>query len=227
MRKYLLICGMFAAIVYTGTVILGGLLRPGYNHAAEAISELVAAGAPNRTLLSSLFLLYNVLLSFFGVGLFLKARSQQRGRVSGLLGSLALTLLVGMAGILMELFFPQDPGGLPTTTAGTIHFVLAGIASLGTMVAISALGLCFRNFPELKGYVKYSFLTVAIIFVSGGWTAAALANNHPLFGVSERITIGAFILWLFIISLKIFKPETGKISSGQDLLSGTVPGEGM
>lgn len=207
MKRFLLISGMLAAIIYVGTVILGGLLRPGYSHVAEAISELVAAGAPNRTLLSSLFLLYNALLSFFGVGLFLKARSQLRGRVSGLLGSLALALLVGLAGVLMELFFPQDPGGLPTTAAGTVHIALAGIASLGTMVAVLALGLWFRNFPDLKSYVTYSLITVALIFVSGGLTVAALATNHPLFGVSERITIGAFTLWLFIISLKIYRLE--------------------
>ena len=48
-----------------GTVILGGLLRPGYSHISMAISELVADGAPNRTLLSSSFLLYNLLANCF------------------------------------------------------------------------------------------------------------------------------------------------------------------
>jgi hypothetical protein len=102
MKKPLMICGMLAAVIYVGTVILGGFLRSDYSHMAEAISELVAVGAANRPLLS------------------------------------------------------QDPGGLPTTTAGTMHIVLAGIASLGTMVAILALGLWFRNFRGLRGYVMKS-----------------------------------------------------------------------
>ena len=59
MKKLLMLCGISAAIIYVGTVILGGLLRPGYSHISMAISELVADGAPNRSLLSSLFLLYN------------------------------------------------------------------------------------------------------------------------------------------------------------------------
>lgn len=208
MKKFLMMSGMLAAVVYVGTVILGGILRPGYSHMAEAISELVAVDAPNRPLLSSLFLLYNALVAFFGLGLFLKARSELRGRVSGLIGSLALAVPVGISGLLMELFFPQDPGGLPTTTAGTVHIVLAGIASAGTMVAIAALGLWFRNLPALKGYVTYSFITVALVFASGALTAAALASNHPLFGVSERITIGAFILWLFIVGLQMYRRES-------------------
>ena len=194
-------------MLYIGTVILGGLLRPGYSHLFEAISELVADGAPNRSLLSSFFLVYNTLLSIFGIGLFLKVRDQSRGRISGSVGSLALTLLVGMAGILMELVFPQDPGGLPTTFAGTMHIVMASVASLGTMIALLMLGLWFRNMAELKGYSTYSLVSVAVIFVSGGLTAAAMANSYPLFGLLERITIGTFIVWLFITGLKMFQLE--------------------
>ena len=60
-RKYLLVCGVVAPLVYIGTVILGGLLRPGYSHVAQAISELMAAGAPNKLLLDTLFTLYDIL----------------------------------------------------------------------------------------------------------------------------------------------------------------------
>src|SRR6185295_5575008 len=102
MKKLLMLCGVSAAVIYIGTVILGGVLRPGYSHVSMAISELVADGAPNRTLLSSLFLLYNLLVSIFGIGLLLKANSQPKGGVSGIIGSLAL-VAVGVAGLLMEL----------------------------------------------------------------------------------------------------------------------------
>jgi hypothetical protein len=153
-----------------------------------------------------LFLLYNVLASAFGIGIFLKAKSQSHSQLSGIIGSLAL-FLVGTAGILMELAFPQEPGGTATTFAGTMHFVMAGIASLGTMVAILLLAFWFRNFPDLKGYVAYSWISVTIIFISGGLTAAALASHHPLFGLIERITILTFILWMFVIGQKMVELE--------------------
>jgi hypothetical protein len=173
-----------------------------------AISELVADGAPNRSLLSSLFLLYNALLTVFGMGLFLKVSSPPRKKISGCVGSLAL-VIVGIAGILMELVFAQEPGGTATTFAGTMHFVMAGIASLGTMVAVLAIGLWFRNIPEMKNYVFYSILSVTVIFVSGGLTGAAMANHSPLFGLIERITILTFTLWMFVIGLKMFRLEEG------------------
>jgi uncharacterized protein DUF998 len=206
MKKLLMLCGCSAAVIYVGTVILGGLLRPGYSHISMAISELVAEGAPNRSLLSSLFLLYNALLTIFGIGLFLKVNSQSGRKRSGIIGSLAL-ILVGMAGILMELVFAQEPGGTATTFTGTMHFVMAGIASLGTMVAVLGIGLWFRNIPELKSYFLYSIISVAIIFVSGGSSVPAMANHSPLFGLIERATILTFTLWMFVIGLKMFQLE--------------------
>jgi hypothetical protein len=214
MRKLLLLCGMSAAVIYVGTVILGGLLRPGYSHIAEAISELVAAGAPNRSLLSSLFLLYNLLASAFGVGIFLTVNSYSRGRVSGIIGSLTL-VLVGIAGILMELAFPQEPGGTAATFSGTMHFVMAGIASLGTMLTILMLAFWFRRVPNMTGYVAYSLISVALVSTSGGLTAAAMAIHHPLFGLVERITIFAFTLWLFVIGRKMLQLQAEPLVGSQ------------
>lgn len=221
MKKLLMLCGVFAALVYAGTVFLGGLLRPGYSHISMAISELVAEGAPNRALLSSLFLVYNVLLTLFGIGLFLQAGRSTRGRVSGLSGSVAL-ILVGLAGVLMELAFPQEPGGTATTFAGTMHFVMAGVASLGTMVAILMLAFWLRNLPDLKGYVAYSFVSVVIVFLSGGMTAAAMANQSPFFGVLERVTILTFVVWVFSIGRKMVQLEDDTTLQAQFEIAGST-----
>lgn len=225
MKKLLMLCGVFAAVIYVGTVILGGLLRPGYSHISMAISELVANGAPNRALLSSLFLLYNALLSIFGIGLFLKANKQSGGRISGFVGSLAL-VLVGVAGILMELAFAQEPGGTATTFTGIMHFVMAGIASLGSMVALLGIGLWFRNIPEMKSYVLYSIISVAVIFISGGSSVPAMANHSPLFGLIERITIFTFTLWMFVIGLQMFQLENATSDQTQfELIPSTSKGK--
>jgi len=222
MKKLLLLSGMSAAMVYVGSVILGGVIRPGYSHMSEAISELVADGAPNRFLLSSLFLIYNLLLVAFGIGLFLGVKDRSRGRRSGFIGSLAL-MLVGLAGVSMELAFPQDPGGTPATFAGTMHLVMAGVASLGTMVAIVFLAFWFRNFSALKHYVTYSLISVTIIFISGGLSVAAMANYHPLFGLIERVTIGTFILWLFVISRRMLQIEDAFLRQMHLAMVGSAP----
>jgi hypothetical protein len=203
-RRYLLICGLLAPLVYVGAVILGGLLRPGYSHVAHAISELIAAGAPNTMLLNPLFTLYDILLAAFGVGLLLTVRAhpEQRATRSSVWGALVL-IVAGMLGVLMNLFFPQDPGGPPVTITGTVHVVLAGVLSLGTMLAMLWTGLWLRHISGLRAYWNYSLTSLLLVFVFGGLGAAAIATHSPYLGLVERLTIGAFLQWVFVIALKL------------------------
>jgi hypothetical protein len=203
-RKYLLACGMLAALIYVGTVILGGLLRPSYSHVAHAISELIAAGAPNTALLNPLFTLYDILLAAFGAGMLLtiKVSPEQNGTRSGVWGALALSV-AGMLGVLMNLFFPQDPGGPPVTVTGRVHVVLAAVLSLGTMLAMLCTGLWLRHISGLHAYWIYSLTSLLLVFVFGGLGAAAIATHSPYLGLVERVTIGGFLQWVFVIALKL------------------------
>ena len=59
---------------------------------------------------------------------------------------------------------------------------------------------------------------LALIFVSGGLGAAAIATSSSYLGLVERVTIGAFIQWVFVIALKLSVP------SAATYLSGAQPG---
>jgi hypothetical membrane protein len=212
-NKILMLCGILAPIVYVIAVILGGLLRPGYSHLSEAVSELIATGAPNKSFLDPLFALYNLLTLAFGIGLFLSVRSddQIRGKTAGILGSLFL-IAEGIFG-LITVFFAQDPGGVPTTFTGTMHIVLAGLSSLTSMLSILLMGFWFRNIPRLHRFSPYSFISVAVVFLSGGLGAASIAMKSPVLGLLERITIGGFLQWLLIIASKMYTSENANASS--------------
>lgn len=210
MKKLLVLSGTLAPVVYVGTVILGGILRPEYSHVGQAISELVAAGAPNKPLLSALFIVYNTLCGAFGIGLLLHVRRSSAPKTSGTIGAVSL-IAVGFTGLLLELFFPQDPGGPAVTLAGTMHIILAGVAALGSMAAIAATGLWFRNAKATRYYTVYSLVTCAVVFISGGSTPI-LGLANPYFGVLERVTIGSFILWLFVTAAMMSSPEVTSAS---------------
>jgi hypothetical protein len=75
------------------------------------------------------------------------------------------------------------------------------------MVALLGIGLWFRNIPEMKSYILYSIISVAIIFVSGGSSVPAMASHSPFFGLIERVTILTFTLWMFLVGLKMFQLE--------------------
>ncbi len=54
LRKTFLYCGLVAPILYVITAIVGATLRNDYSHIANAISELISNGAPNKAVLATL-----------------------------------------------------------------------------------------------------------------------------------------------------------------------------
>jgi hypothetical protein len=106
-----------------------------------------------------------------------------------------------MLGVLMNRFFPQDSGGPPVMVSGTVHGVLAGVLSLGTMLAMLCTGLWLRHISGLHAYRIYSLTSLHLVFVFGG--LGAIATHSPYLGLVERVTIGAFLQWFFVIALKL------------------------
>lgn len=201
-NKSLLYAGVAAPVLYVSTVFLGGLLRPGYSHIANAVSELTAAGAPNKALLDPLFILYNLVVVAFGVGIGLVARVDARGRKAATSASVSL-IVIGALGVLLQLFFPQDPGGPAVTFAGTMHLVVSGITALGTMLAILCAALWFRARSDLRPFTPHSIITLIVVFVAGLAAAGAASSGSPIMGMIERVPILAFQQWLFVAGLAL------------------------
>lgn len=204
--KSLMLAGILAPLVYVGTVILGGLLRPNYSHIAQPVSDLVASGAPNKSLLDPLFGLYNLLTIGFGIGLWRRVRAERdSGRQTiGMIGAVML-LLEGLFGII-TLFFPEDAGSIAEATSiGKLHIVFAGLSSLTTMLTMLLMGFWFRSVARLRGSGVYSFISLLVVFVSGGMAAAGVATHSPIGGLLERLTIGGFMQWTFVIALRLYR----------------------
>jgi hypothetical protein len=211
-NKVLMLCGMLAPVVYVGTVTLGGILWPGYSHVSQAVSDLIATGAPNKALLDPLFALYNLLAIAFAIGLFQRIRADDppRGTMVATVGALVL-VAQGLFG-LVTLFFPEPRGGMdaPISSTGMMHIVFAGLSALTTMLAILLMAFWFRNIPNQRGYSLYSFISVGVVFVSGGLAAASIASQSSAGGLFERITIGGFLQWLFVLALMMYRSEVAE-----------------
>ena len=67
-RKTLLVCGILSSLLYVATDVLGGMRYPGYSFTSQAVSELMAIGAPSEAFVDPLFIAYGVLVLAFGVG---------------------------------------------------------------------------------------------------------------------------------------------------------------
>jgi hypothetical protein len=201
-----ILAGILAPIVYAATVILGKVLRRGYSHISNFVSELIISGAPNKRLLDPLFALYNLLTAAFAWGIlaWVGANSLSAGALAS--GTWAGIVLLAEAVFgFVTVFFPQDPRGRSMTITGKMHILLAGLSSLATMAAMALLALCLGLQPGLGSLSLYSWISLAIVFLSGGMTAAMTAKNSPLLGLLERITIGGFLQWMLVIAIWLFQ----------------------
>ena len=203
LRKILIYCGIAAPILYVITAIVGAAVRNDYSHIVNAISELISNGAPNKAILDIVFNIYNALLLAFAIGAFYALKN------SPSFCRIAMGLLIGIQILSFSWgFFPMDPMGSQATFTGTMHNVLGGIVALATIIMPLLMGLGLRQMDGFQGYVKYSFISSAIIFVSGLTGVILAGQGIHLFGLFERITIGTYDLWLFVTALNLLKTET-------------------
>ena len=194
--------GVIAPLFYIVPTIVGGLLRPGYSHLSNSVSDLLASGAPNRINLMIPFTVYPILLSVFGFGLFAVLRSKPAPLSSqtGLIGFILIGASMGILGILTMTVFPQDPHGSPMTTPGLLHLILVGIQAISAMAAILLIGFWFRT-NGFSGYFMYSIVSFAVLLVTGIISMIGVTQGSQLIGLFERLNVGAIVQWLVVIGI--------------------------
>jgi hypothetical protein len=203
-RRVLFCFGIAAPLLYVLAVVLGGALRSDYNHLSMAVSELIEAASPNLLLLVILFSVYNVLL----IGFAWAEGMSLRGEGAGLAVAGCVTLgVVGLLGLAVTIFFPMDPRGAPATIQGTLHLILSGLLSLGTILLVLFIGFGLRL---RGGFWIYCLVSVAAVIGTGAYAAVSAAQGSPLLGLAERLTIGSFLQWVFVFALKLVREDMGR-----------------
>lgn len=207
MKRFFPVFGILSSICYIGAVIVGGFLLEGYSHIYNTISELTVSGAPALPGVQILFAAYNLSLILFGIGLFRYSIAFNGAKIRIVSCMLAV---IGLLGIGMY-FFPQDPRNIDMTFGGRVHIALAGMTSVLTMVSILLAGMSFKGHPRFGRLGIYSYGTLAVLFVTGGLAAVSVARDSAIGGLFERLTIGAFIQWVMVISLWLLQKKEDMI----------------
>ena len=169
-RKVLLVGGVLSSLLYViGIDVIAALRYPDYhNYADQMVSELLAAGAPTRTLMVWLFLPYNFLVFALAVGVWGSAGRHRATRFTA--ATLAGYGAVSTAGLLL---FPMDVRGTVDSQRDTPHIVATILMSF-FIVATMAFGA----FAHGMRFRLYSFATMATVVVFGAW-AGFLARPMP------------------------------------------------
>ena len=197
-RNLLYICGMLIPFIYIFMYLLGGALRPGYNHVSDSVSELLTPGAPNKPFLFFIQIIYALLYVLFGLGVFLFIRSSPEDALIGRIGAW-LIIAIGLVTIGTAIF-PQDATGTPVTVPGQAHKILV----FGGLIPLSILstllvGLWSRQAEMFPGFDTYSFITVGAIVIMGVVGGATVETQYA--GIVERIAAFVTQQWFFVLAL--------------------------
>jgi len=197
--RLLAICGIIGPILYTIVVFTLGVLRPGYCHRAQFLSELGEAGAPNAIIMNTAgFLLLGILLIAFAFGL-------HRGINEGKGSKIGPALIAWEGGGYVAVaFFPCDPGCVPVSFSGMMHAWISWIfLGAGEILAPFFIAKRFKNDSRWKKYRLYTLATGVVLVVFGVMFAFNMIKGWT--GAIQRIEAGMSLLWVEIMAIKLLR----------------------
>lgn len=197
-RKGLLAAGALSSLLYVvATDGVAASTWEGYSRTEQMVSELFAVGSPSRQLLVPVTWLYTLLFTAFGVGVWNSVRGNR-------------TLRVG-AGLLMGYGLSNILGGLYPLTPDEKASVPMHIIATNIQLALMISAMCFVAIG-FHGLMRvYSLASVGISMVMGIVAFAAAPGPNLLLGIGERISIGAFLLWVVVLAVALWRtPAPGR-----------------
>lgn len=189
-------CGIIGPIFYTIVLITLGLLRPGYSHITQSMSELGEVGGPNAIVMNTIgFPLLGLLLIAFAIGLH-RGISEGKGSILGP----SLVMLSGV-GLIGSGIFPCDQGCVDVTIISKIHSISATIAAFAMIFAAFAISYRVRNDHLWEDYHLYSLLTGVVTAI----VASAYMVFEPWLGVFQRLSMSVSLLWIEVMAIQLLR----------------------
>ena len=199
-RRALLVCGVLSSLVYVGIDQIAAVRNAGYHDfASQTISELFARGAPTKPLVDPLLVLYDLLTIAFGVGVWQSARGNRPRRVAA-----ASLIAVGAIGLPGPWLFPMNLRGVGGDGS---HIAVTGVIVLFILVAMAAGA--FALGPRFRVYSIASMVATLGFGALTGVQAKGLATGDPTpwIGITERLCIGAFLVWVGVLAVALLRAE--------------------
>lgn len=186
-------CGVLAPVVLLLAWVIFAWLTPNYSHLTNAISELGMSGSPYALAWNiSGFMFVGILITTGAWGFHMALRGHAGARLVPLLVALSGIGWIGLG------VFPADAEFRPSPQT-TVHFVLVALNYLAFVLAAFTFAFQSRSNPEWQ---RWRWLLVGM-----GALAIAAFFIPPVVppGVSQRIGVGAYFGWLFVVHYALLR----------------------
>ncbi len=199
LTRALLICGILATSLFILTDLAAAFwLYPGYDYAAQQVSELSAIGSPSRDFWLLMSYPYFALTLAFAIGLWRSANNRKSLK--------ATAILVGVFAInslLWGILAPMHMRDTTFTDTDTMHLTFAVSA-----VTLMAAFICTGAISQTRNFRLYSALTLALVLTAGAIVSTqvdAIAANQPTpwMGLIERISVYGPLIWMAVLAVTL------------------------
>lgn len=206
-----LLCGLVAPLLWLAVIVIGGELRPGFDHVGQYISELGERGSSTEGFMryagfSATGLMHVAYAAAFHATL---AKVSARPRLTLLVAVLIAANGLGRIG---AGFFPCEPGcAAPDVLGQRLHSLSATIAFLAIAAAALLGALLFRRDKQLRPLGAYSLATgcAGLVFLV---LMSASEATHVYTGLYERLASGVLTLWVFVTAWRLQLLGRGRLA---------------
>jgi hypothetical protein len=200
--RAVVILGLFGPLAAASMIagdLFGSFLTPDYSPRSQAISELVAIGAAQKPLVDLFLLAFHMAVIPFAISLFLALGSNRWAKIASILLASA-----GIAGVLLTLFFPCDPGCVPfVSLRGTLHIFIAIPMGIAILVAIFLFARVFDVRAGWQRFAMYSKVTAITGLVLAVITVVTAESAWV--GLLERTLTLSYLQWYAVIGVVIVR----------------------
>ncbi len=200
-RQGLLVCGIASSLLYAAMDVIGGTRWQNYSWMSMEFSRLSALGAPSRPIHLVLNPIYTLLVVAFGLGIWWSAGEKLARRVVG--GAL---IVYGLVSFTWPQFFPEDLTAPVSAFTNTMHILIAAATVISWMLILGFGATAFG-----KRFRLYSIGTLLTVLLFGGVLitpqAGAMAAGQPTpwLGLTERINLYSFMLWVVVLAITLLR----------------------
>ena len=94
----------------------------------------------------------------------------------------------------------MDPVGANATFPGTMHLVLVGITVISIIILMPLLGVGFSQLYGWNNFATFTYVSLAIIILSGIASPIVISRGIEVMGLTERITGYTFYVWMAVLT---------------------------
>ncbi|MBT3319993.1 MAG: DUF998 domain-containing protein [Clostridia bacterium] len=204
--RYLILVGVVSPLLYFGASFIGGAANQGYSHIKDSVSDLLIKGSPKLPTLDTMMIISFVFIALSCAAMLITHAPSLKGATK------AGIIVVGLSGVFSlfsSIIFRLDPHSSGMTVNTSMHITFVALAAIATIVGGMLIGFTMFSVGGWSGFRIYTVITFAFMLVGAAISPVIVANNVPVVGLVERISIIAYNQWFVVVAIKFFILKDG------------------